>query len=85
METTLKALRDNADLTLEQAAVRLATDFPGLGIKTYAGVANLERRGTDRLPVLRALASIYGVTLEEVEVAAMPARQKDFAKKAIFA
>lgn len=71
---TLYDLRKNAGLTAQEVVRRmqlLAPETPNY----YEWVIQVERRGTQRIGSLRALSAIYGVSLEEVEAAALNSRQ----------
>ena len=74
MEKTLKQLRDESGLTLREVVDRMQA-FDSTTPKTHVGLLHLEQRGTDRLSILRALASAYEVPLETVVAAASRSRE----------
>ena len=74
-QTTLRDLRDQSKLTLEEIVRRMRaveSDVP----QFPPGIIHLEKRGTDRISILRALAAAYEVPLDTVFVAASNSRKK---------
>jgi transcriptional regulator with XRE-family HTH domain len=69
MSKTLKQLREESGLTLQQVVDRMQERDSRLP-RTHVGLIHIEQRGTDRLLTLRALADIYNVPLSTVEEAA---------------
>lgn len=64
----LRDLRHNAKLSADEALEALQEILP-TAPRTRNGLLKIEARGSSSLPVLRALAEIYSVTLEEAESA----------------
>lgn len=76
MAQTLRDLRKQANLTLEETVDRLREVEPAAP-KTHVGLLHIERRGTDRLPIIRGLAQVFGLPFEVVaEAAANPLQEK---------
>jgi transcriptional regulator with XRE-family HTH domain len=66
---SLRELRHNTGLSANEALARLREIVP-TAPQSRNGLLKIEARGTRNVVILRALASIYGVSLEEVEAAA---------------
>ncbi len=71
----LRALRDRSGLTLDAIRARMIDSGFG-GPTNRSGVIHLEKRGTDSLPVMRALSFAYSLPLEIVEQAARVSRDQ---------
>ncbi len=70
MEKPLASMRKAAGLTLQEAVDQMqeiSSDLP----QTHVGLKHIENRGTDRYPVIAALAKIYNRPFQEVAAAAM--------------
>lgn len=81
MGTTLKDMREKSGLTLSQVVEemqKISTDLP----RTHVGLKHIENRGTDRYPVIAALAKIYDPPFSVVAAVAMG---KDLSELAQFA
>jgi hypothetical protein len=68
MGTSLRDLRRDSGLTLKEVLERMreaVSDVP----RSHTGLIHIEQRGTDRLPVMKALAYAYGKSLEDIEAA----------------
>jgi transcriptional regulator with XRE-family HTH domain len=70
MATTLKDLRERAGLTPTDVVARLRGMGPGMP-QDRTWVHQIEKRGVSKFSLLRALATIYGVTMDDVERAAI--------------
>lgn len=68
MATTLTDLRKRAGLTPPQVMERLKGMGPDMP-QDRTWIHQIEKRGVSKFAILRALAIIYGVTVEEVEEA----------------
>lgn len=76
MSKTLRDLRKDAKLTLEETAQKLREVEP-TAPKTHVGILHLEKRGTDRLPIIRGLSQVYDVPFDEVAAAATLTSRKN--------
>jgi hypothetical protein len=75
MPETLRDLRKQRQITLEDAVARLREIEP-TAPTTHVGLIHIENRGTDRLPIIRGLARVYGLPFEVVASAAENPAQK---------
>lgn len=69
MEVSLKSMRSQAGMTLQEVVTKMQEIDPDLP-KTHVGLKHIENRGTDNVLVIAALASIYERRLPEVIFAA---------------
>ena len=72
---SLSDLRLEADMTLDEVASALAAHL-GEASRSHVSVFQIEKRGTEKLPVLVALSEIYGVERIEVEAAAAETKRR---------
>ena len=63
---TLRQMRDEVGLTAEQAANRVASI---LGRESYhfSSILKIETQGTRNIDVIRALAKIYGYSIDQID------------------
>jgi hypothetical protein len=88
MADTLRDLRKRAGFKAVEAAQKLHEVEP-TAPETHVGLIHIENRGTDRVKIIRGLATVYGFPFEVVEEAAKhPAKRpakEDFSKTVKFA
>lgn len=81
MELTLKAMRQEANMTLAEVVEKMQVLDASLP-RTHVGLKHIENRGTDNVLVIAALSSIYQKKFPEV---ALAATGKDLSKMVQFA
>jgi transcriptional regulator with XRE-family HTH domain len=78
---TLEQMRQESGLSIQGVLDAVRTIAPDAAPTARSGIIHWERRGTDSIRVIRALAQVYGRPLEEVEAAALDAHQQYRAAK----
>jgi hypothetical protein len=68
MSVTLRQIREESGLKLREVLDRMRQVEPGAP-KSHTGLIHIETRGTDRLPLIKALAYAYRRPVEEIEEA----------------
>jgi transcriptional regulator with XRE-family HTH domain len=73
---SLTEIRKSKNLSLQKAADLIHSVEP-LFPTSYKGLDHIERRGTDRLTYIRAIALAYGMPESVIEIAAKPSKIND--------
>jgi hypothetical protein len=78
---TLADLRKQSDKSLGTILAELRRDFPDVCPTARSGIIHWEKQGITNARVIRALSSIYGVSLEVAEEAAFASKRAYYARQ----